>query len=143
MDAAEAANEVGRLYPAVYRRFKATKQQVPGAPGLTARMYAVLSHLGAAGPLTLGELAEHLHQSKAATTELVNRIEERGLVARIRDERDRRRVFVWLTEEGRTAAAAASPRVLEGDRLARAVRQMTEQERDWLVAGLRALLREE
>ncbi|WP_214327005.1 MarR family winged helix-turn-helix transcriptional regulator [Nonomuraea sediminis] len=143
MDAAEAAEAVGRLYPAVYRRFKATKRPVPGGSGLTTRMYAVLSHLRAAGPLTLGELAEHLQLSKAATTELVNRVEERGLVARIRDERDRRRVFVWVTEEGSTAAAAASPRVLEGDLLTLAVQRMTPQEREGLVTGLRALLREE
>ncbi|MFI6320681.1 MarR family winged helix-turn-helix transcriptional regulator [Nonomuraea sp. NPDC050556] len=139
----DEAEEIARLYPAVYRRFKATRRTLPGSPGLTARMYGVLSHLVAAGPLTLGELAEHLQLSRAATTELVNRVEERGLVARFRDERDRRRVFVWVTEEGRTAAAAASPSVLEADLLARAVRQMTQDERDGLVAGLRALLRED
>ncbi|WP_219462519.1 MarR family winged helix-turn-helix transcriptional regulator [Nonomuraea rhizosphaerae] len=141
MDEAEAAREVARLYPAVYRRFKASKR--PVAAGLTARMHAVLAHLMAAGPLTLGELTEHLQLSKAATTELVDRVEERGLVARIRDERDRRRVFVWVTDEGRAAAAAASPRVLADDMLARAVREMTPEEREGLVTGLRALLREE
>jgi DNA-binding MarR family transcriptional regulator len=141
MDEADAAREVARLYPAVYRRFKASKR--PIAAGLTARMHAVLGHLMAAGPLTLGELTEHLQLSKAATTELVDRVEERGLVARIRDERDRRRVFVWVTDDGRTAAAAASPRVLADDLLARAVRNMTPEEREGLIAGLRALLREE
>ncbi|MEV6031815.1 MarR family transcriptional regulator [Nonomuraea sp. NPDC052116] len=141
MEEAEAAREVARLYPAIYRRFKASKR--PIAAGLTARMHAVLGHLQAAGPLTLSELAEHLQLSKAATTELVNRVEERGLVGRIRDERDRRRVFVWVTDEGRAAFAAATPRVLEDDLLARAVRQMTSQEREGLVTGLRALLRGE
>ncbi|MDP4506490.1 MarR family winged helix-turn-helix transcriptional regulator [Nonomuraea sp. NBC_00507] len=140
MEEAEAAREVARLYPAVYRRFKASRR--PIAAGLTARMHAVLGHLLAAGPLTLSELAEHLQLSKAATTELVTRVEERGLVARIRDERDRRRVFVWVTEEGRAAAAAAAPRVLEDDLLAQAVRTMTPQERQGLVTGLRALLRD-
>ncbi|MEU4232433.1 MarR family transcriptional regulator [Nonomuraea sp. NPDC026600] len=141
MDEAEAAREVARLYPAVYRRFKASKR--PIAAGLTARMHAVLGHLMAAGPLTLGELTEHLQLSKAATTELVDRVEERGLVARIRDERDRRRVFVGVTDEGRAAAATASPRVLADDLLARAVHDMTPEEREGLITGLRALLREE
>ncbi|MGP3958560.1 MarR family winged helix-turn-helix transcriptional regulator [Nonomuraea sp. 3N208] len=140
MEEAEAAREVARLYPAVYRRFKASRR--PIAAGLTARMHAVLAHLLAAGPLTLSELAEHLQLSKAATTELVTRVEERGLVSRIRDERDRRRVFVWVTDEGRAAAAAAAPRVLEEDLLAQAVRKMTLREREGLVAGLRALLRD-
>ncbi len=142
MEEKEAAAEIARLYPAIYRRFKASARPLAGS-GLTARMHAVLGHLTASGPLTVGELAEHLRLSRAATTELVDRVEERGLVARIRDERDRRRVFVWVTDEGRTAAAAVRPRVLEDDALARAVRRMTEQERRGLVEGLRALLGEE
>lgn len=51
-------------------------------------------------------------------------------------------MFVWVTEEGRAAAAAAAPRVLEDDLLAQAVRTMTPQERQGLVTGLRALLRD-
>lgn len=139
MDERAAAEEIGRLYPAVYRRFKASHRPV-GDSGLTARMLAVLRHLAAAGPLTLGELAAHLRLSKAATTELADRIEERGLVARIRDERDRRRVFIWVTDEGQAKVAAAG-RVLEGDALLDAVGRMTQEERRHLVEGLRALVR--
>ncbi|MBO3749606.1 MarR family transcriptional regulator [Streptosporangiaceae bacterium NEAU-GS5] len=139
MDERAAAEEIGRLYPAVYRRFKASSRPV-GGTDLTPRMLSVLRHLQTAGPLTVGELAEHLGLSRAAATELVDRIEERGMVARIRDERDRRRVFVWTTEEGR---AAVSIRVLEDDLLAKAVHEMTPEERQGLVDGLRALLREE
>ncbi|HEY7483355.1 MAG TPA: MarR family winged helix-turn-helix transcriptional regulator [Streptosporangiaceae bacterium] len=139
MDERAAADEVGRLYPAVYRRFKASHRPV-GDSGLTARMLAVLQHLAAAGPLTVGELAEHLRLSKAATTELVNRVEERGLVGRMRDERDRRRVFVWVTDEGQ-AKAAATREVLAGDALLDAVRRMSPDDRDRLIDGLRALLR--
>ncbi|MFC4590542.1 MarR family winged helix-turn-helix transcriptional regulator [Sphaerisporangium corydalis] len=142
MEEKEAADEIARLYPAVYRRFKASARPVDGS-GLTSRMHAVLAHLTASGPLTVGELAEHLRLSKAATTELADRVEERGLVARIRDERDRRRVFLWVTDEGRAAAAAVRPKVLADDALARAVRRMTTRERQGLVEGLRALLREE
>jgi DNA-binding MarR family transcriptional regulator len=45
-------------------------------------MLGVLHHLSASGPLTLGELATHLNLSKATATELVTRVEERGLVDR-------------------------------------------------------------
>jgi DNA-binding MarR family transcriptional regulator len=138
----DAVEAIGRLYPAVYRRFKASGRPV-GRTDVTVRMMAVLRHLLPAGPLTVGELAEHLQLSKAATTELIDRIEERGLVARIRDQRDRRRVFVWVTDEGRTAAAGPTPRVLEDDLLAKAVQNMTPEERQGLVDGLRALLKED
>src|SRR5262249_48166899 len=132
------AAEVGRLYPAVYRRFAVSRHAMPGA-GITLRMLGVLQHLMASGPLTLGELALHLNLSKATTTELVDRLEARGLVDRMHDERDRRRIFLWLTEAGRVRAAA-HPRVLEDEALAQALARMHPHDREKLVEGLRALL---
>jgi len=137
-DPAAVSSEIARLYPAVYRRFKAPAQAVGGS-GLTPRMLTVLQHLIGSGPLTIGEQAEHLGLSAATTSELVARLEERGLVTRMRDDRDRRRVFVWLTDAGR-ASARAHPRVLADDALKRAVHAMRPTDRAALVQGLRALL---
>jgi len=133
-----AADEIGRLYPAVYRRFHVSRRPVGGSD-LTPRMLGVLHHLSASGPLTLGELATHLGVSKATATELVTRVEERGLVDRMRDERDRRRVYVWLTEHGRQRASSHA-RVLADDELLAAVRRMAATDRESLINGLRALL---
>jgi len=55
------------------------------------------------------------------------------------DERDRRRVFIWLTDAGR-ARTTAYPQVLHDDLLASALARMTPAERSALVTGLRALL---
>ncbi len=135
---AALAAEVGRLYPAVYRTFHVSHQALPGTD-VTPRMLGALHHLAAAGPLTLGELVLHLQLSKAATTELVDRLAARGLVARMPDDRDRRRVFIWLTDAGRTRTAA-HPQVLHDDLLASALARMLPAERTALVTGLRALL---
>ena len=132
------AMEVARLYPAVYHRFHASRQTLPGSD-ITAHMLRVLRHLAAGGPLTIGEQAEHLGLSKATTTEMVNRLEAKGLVARLRDERDRRRVFVWLTDAGRRRVTEY-PEVLENDLLVQAVANMRPADRTRLVEGLRALL---
>jgi DNA-binding MarR family transcriptional regulator len=130
--------EVARLFPAMYRRFKAPARPV-GDGDLTPRMLTVVHHLAGSGPLTVGEQAEHLGLSPATTSELVDRLETRGLVKRIRDERDRRRVFVWLTEDGRRRARA-QPRVLAEDALLTAVRRMRPDDRAALVHGMAALL---
>jgi DNA-binding MarR family transcriptional regulator len=137
-DPKTAADEIGRLYPAVYRRFHVSRRPVDGSD-LTARMVGVLHHLSASGPLAVGELATHLGLSKATTTELVTRVEERGLVDRMRDDRDRRRVYVWLTETGRQRAASHA-RVLADDELLAAVGRMAPDDRASLITGLRALL---
>jgi DNA-binding MarR family transcriptional regulator len=134
----KAAEEVGRLYPAVYRRFHVRRQHLPGSD-ITPRMLGLLRHLAAAGPLTIGEQAQHVGLTPATVTELVDRLEARRLVERMRDERDRRRVFVWLTSEGRRRATS-HPEVLEGSLLASALARMGGSDRTALVKGLRALL---
>jgi DNA-binding MarR family transcriptional regulator len=137
-DARAVADEVGRLYPAVYRRFKAPTRGVNGAD-VTPRMLAVLWHLSESGPLTVGEQAEHLGRTAPTVSELVDRLESKGLVDRLRDDRDRRRVFVWLTPDGQ-ARVRQHPQVLGPDDLTRAVEAMRPSDRAALVRGLRALL---
>lgn len=133
-----ASAEVAELFPAMYRRFRVRGQAITGSD-VTPRMLALLHHLASSGPLGLGEVVEHMRLSKAAVTELVNRIEERGLVERMRDDRDRRRVFVWLTPEGQRRTRQ-HPRVLEESLLERALAGMRAADRDALVKGMRALL---
>ncbi len=137
-DAKAVIAEVHLLYPAVYRRFQASRQRIPGSD-VTPRMLGLLRLLAVVGPLSVGEQAGHLGLSRATATELVDRLESKGLVARIRDGHDRRRVIVSLTEAGR-ARAAAHPEVLACDELIRAVEQMSPADRRALIVGMRALL---
>jgi DNA-binding MarR family transcriptional regulator len=50
------------------------------------------------GRMTVGQLAEATALSSAATTALVDRLEQKGFVRRVRDDVDRRRVLVEVTE---------------------------------------------
>ncbi len=138
-DLDELSGEVARLYPAVYQRFHVSKQRLPGTD-LTPKMLWILQHLASVGPSTLGELAEASGAKKSTTTELVDRLEARGYVGRMRDERDARRVFVGLTAAGERRATRA-PSVLAGDALRAALARMTADECAALVRGLRALVR--
>lgn len=96
---------------------------------------SVLEHLSRTGPLTVTEAAEHLARSQAATSEILARLEARGLVVRYPDERDRRRHLVWLSEQG-LAAWRRAHRVLSQDLLEHAFGQLTERQRQ---SALRAL----
>ncbi|MBX6387338.1 MAG: MarR family transcriptional regulator [Microbispora sp.] len=141
MDEQAAVEEISRLYPAVHRRLRSSGRLLPGGD-VTARMLSVLRHLASSGPLTVGDLGGRLRLSRAATTELLDRIESRGLVARVRDQHDRRRVYVGITEAGRAVTVNTGAGPERDDPLTAAVRTMTPQERQGLVDGLRALLRE-
>lgn len=61
----------------------------------------VLVRLQLGGPVPVSRLAEWLGVSAAGATGMVGRMEERGLIERGRDERDRRVVLVHLTAKGR------------------------------------------
>jgi DNA-binding MarR family transcriptional regulator len=134
-----ATADVARLYPAVYRRFHVSKHRLPGTD-VTPRMLWIMQHLAAVGPSTLGELADASGTRKSTTTELVDRLESKGYVDRMRDERDARRVFVGLTQPGERRAKRA-PSVLADEALRAALARMTKDERIALVRGLRALVR--
>ena len=70
------------------------------------------------GPKTAGVLATATGLRPAATTALIDRLEAKGLVERVRDETDRRRVLVRMTDEGmRATYAMYAPLVDEGQGL--------------------------
>lgn len=76
---------------------------------LTTSQLATLRQLGRYGPLPAGHLARGIAVSQATITGVVDRLEERGLVTRSRDPRDRRRVVVDLTEQGLRVVASSPP----------------------------------
>ena len=136
--AAQAAQRITRLFPEVYRRYH-WGQWVKGADlPVTRRALEVLQHLSASGPLTVGEQAEHLGLRRNSVSELLSRLEAKGLVARIRDERDERRVLVWLTDAGRDVVSRVG-QVLAPDLLAEAMETLSPAERETVVRGFELL----
>jgi DNA-binding MarR family transcriptional regulator len=71
-------------------------------------------------------------------SDIVTRLERRGLLERMRDERDRRRVLVWLTDAGHEMLTRER-RVLDEKLVGQAVAKMTPRDRSRLLAGMRAL----
>jgi DNA-binding MarR family transcriptional regulator len=69
---------------------------------LTPAQYNTLRILRGAGPdaLTCGEIGERLVSPGPDVTRLLDRLEQRGLVTRLRDAEDRRVVRARVTEKG-------------------------------------------
>jgi DNA-binding MarR family transcriptional regulator len=135
---AEAASRVARLFPAVYRRFHAGQRLNGAAFPMTRRSLDVLLHLARSGPLTVGEQAEHLGLRRNSASELLQRLEARGLVARVRDERDGRRVLVWLTDAGREVMVSVG-NVLAPDLLVEEMERLEPSDRATIVRGFELL----
>jgi DNA-binding MarR family transcriptional regulator len=131
------AEELGRLFPAIYLRLHARLPKRGHRPPADAM--AVLQHLAISGPLTVGEAARHFDRAQSVASELVDRLTREGLVARIRDERDRRRVLVWLTPAGQ-ALLERDREVLSAELCRAAMQKMKPHDRRALLDGMRALI---
>jgi DNA-binding MarR family transcriptional regulator len=83
---------------------------------------------------TLGQLATELSLSPPSMTRLVDRLEERGLIARQRDGDDRRKVLANLTEKGRRLVGAVP--FLEGTAIRTAVDRMSVADCERIAAAI-------
>src|SRR5215467_5063391 len=64
--------------------------------GMTVTDLQVIDFLDSAGPMTAGQLADLTGLTTGAITGMINRLEEAGLVKRLSDPNDGRRVIVHL-----------------------------------------------
>jgi DNA-binding MarR family transcriptional regulator len=62
--------------------------------GLSATDSKTMDILARHGPVTAGELSAHTGLATASVTSLIDRLEAKGMVRRVRDPADRRRVIV-------------------------------------------------
>ena len=70
--------------------------------GLTYTQYLVMMTLWEHGGMTEGELGKILHLESGTLAPLLKRLEKQGLLTRTRLESNERKLFLDLTENGRT-----------------------------------------
>ena len=66
-------------------------------------LLAVLEH----GPMTISTISKEVHLSPSTLVGIIDRLEAKGYVIRERNAKDRRLVYVSITEAGRTFAEKA------------------------------------
>lgn len=114
-------------------------RQLVRLTGLTAPQLLALRTLAENGELTAGSIARAVHLSQATITSVLDRLEQAGLVVRVRSERDRRQVLVRLTDAGRKACRAA-PMLLQEHFVAR-YRELPEAQQAALLEALQQVAR--
>ena len=114
-------------------------RRVATADAVTPTQRSILTTLERHGPRTHGELADAERVRPPTITAAVDRLEDRGLVARTRDATDRRVARVALTAAGRTLLAEA--RRQRTAYLEQRLRALTPADRATIAAAAPALLR--
>jgi DNA-binding MarR family transcriptional regulator len=95
---------------------------------VTAPQFAVLTVLASRPDIdqrTLGELAS---LDRSTVTDVVGRLERRGLVERVRDASDRRRNLLRLTPEGKATCEQVAARAVTMNRVLLSPLALEEQE---------------
>jgi DNA-binding MarR family transcriptional regulator len=104
--------------------------------GLTGPQALILKALQA-GSVSAGELAARVSLSQATVTDILNRLEQRGLVKRVRDLEDRRRVLVEATGAA-LALMERSPPLLQ-ERFVQRFNSLQDWEQTQLLASLQRI----
>lgn len=61
------------------------------------------------GPLPPSQIARHIMVNSSTVTGIIDRLEQKGLVERFRNSKDRRVITIYLTEAGKHLAGNAPP----------------------------------
>jgi MarR family 2-MHQ and catechol resistance regulon transcriptional repressor len=135
-----AVEEAVRTYVKLMRASRSVAGRVEplvGTEGLTLTQLGVLEVILHKGAMTHRELGRKVLTSAGNMTDVVDKLEGRGLVRRVRAANDRRQVRVELTDDGRALIEGLFPR--HADDIARAMGGLERQELQQLGELLRKL----
>lgn len=112
--------------------------RIYGETDVTAQQFRVLRIIGR-GPVTVGEISNHINSKLSAAARLLRRLEVKGWIIKNQDKNDRRVFWLELTPEGKELIES-----LEGRR-DRVIKEMFEKlsagEQKTIVDGIKLLLK--
>jgi DNA-binding MarR family transcriptional regulator len=137
----DAPSSLADVFWAVARRMRHLSREALAPWEVSPSQLRALGTLLRHGPVRPSELARHLGIAARSATEVVDALEDRGLVRRDTDPADRRATIVAVTDHGREIGLAIRrARAAEADRL---FTGLSERDRAELERLLRLVLAEE
>jgi MarR family transcriptional regulator, organic hydroperoxide resistance regulator len=106
---AEIIDNLRRVFQVVNEQSKRVEHET----GLTGPQLWAIKAIGESEPIKVSDLARKMYLHPATVVGILDRLEARGLVERIRSKRDRRVVEIELTDQGKQKVAQ-SPEVAQG-----------------------------
>lgn len=135
MTSVEQAERISRLSVRIAHNMRVGAIVQSVLPGLTPAQLQIMSLIdqGGEAEVSMSQMARELVVTMPSVTGLVDQLTQRGLVSRRHDEKDRRRVLVSLTVEGRKAVADVWEAIIV--LMARLLDRISEEDREALVAS--------
>ncbi len=89
------------------------------------------------GPLPPSQIAKHIMVKSSTVTGIVDRLEKKGFVKRLRNSPDRRFITIELTESGRNLAENAPPPIQQ--KIIDGLKMLSENKLDQIILSLTKL----
>jgi len=137
MDKTEFIYRIQSAYPRIYHACHADHQPTANSGfAISQRDATILAHLNTAEAMTQAQLARHLGITKSTMSEAIKYLASLGLLE-MEIATDRRAHMLRLTDSGKVMMGKSS--VLEADKLAAVLAEMTTKEMELAIAGLELL----
>lgn len=120
----------------VTRRINARIREELGE-ALTDDQFQILRLIDDTPLCTSSKLAEMLSVGKSSITAIVNRLADAGMVQRTRDEKDRRIIYLSITDHGRSIFDSAQKQVREI--ISPYLQHFDETEIEWFISKFEKL----
>ena len=104
---------------------------------LSASQLHCILVLNEMGPIPPSKIAQHIMVNSSTVTGVIDRLEHKGFLERVRNSKDRRVITITLTEKGKELANNAPLPVQE--RMIEGIKGLPPQERAQMIKSLRTL----
>lgn len=112
--------------------------KIYGESDVTAQQFRVLRIIGH-GPVTVGEISNHVNSKISAAARLLRRMETKGWIKKKQDDNDRRVFWLELTAGGRKLMESLESR---RDRVFKEMfDRLTEKEQETIVKGINLIVK--
>ena len=131
-------DEIFRLMPLIIKGVQKKQRDALGMGKITVPQFISLSLLRQKGLIKMKDIAKEPNVSLPAATGLIDRLVGLGMVKRMYDEKDRRAIYIALTDKGEKALdeiRATRGKVFEG-----IFDKLTEEERNAYLNVLRKMV---
>ncbi|MCQ8879717.1 MarR family transcriptional regulator [Pseudoalteromonas shioyasakiensis] len=91
----------------VIRAIDLHSKQLNKTSGLTGPQLLIMTDVEQTDGITASRIAQNVNLSPATVTNILDRLENRNLVTRVRSQLDKRRVGIYLTQSGKEILADA------------------------------------
>jgi DNA-binding MarR family transcriptional regulator len=130
--------EVTHCFRRLFRAVCLRSHELSSKYGLSGPQALLMKDLLRYSQRSVGELTRDLHSSQATVTGIIDRLEKRSLLRRERGFKDKRQVFVSLTEQGRELAENAPP--LLGEKFLQSFDRLQNWERTQMLSTLQRVV---